>query len=88
MLEGFEWDRRKNYTPFGSPKMILELSLAILEAQPVPAGTNKAFDFTMNTPGGEATPSGERGPEGRRSRLCRGVTARILLLGWSASGGR
>lgn len=31
----------------------------ILEAQPVPAGTNKAFDFTMNAPGGEATPAGE-----------------------------
>lgn len=46
MLEEFEWDRRKNYAPFGSPKMILELSLAILEAQPVPAG----IDFTMNAP--------------------------------------
>ena len=55
MLEEFEWDRRKNYAPFGSPKMILELSLAILEAQPVPAG----IDFTMNAPGGEATPSGD-----------------------------
>ena len=31
----------------------------ILEAQSVPAGTNKAFDFTMNAPGGEATPSGD-----------------------------
>ena len=31
----------------------------ILEAQPVPAGTNQAFDFTMNAPGGEATPAGD-----------------------------
>ena len=31
----------------------------ILEAQSVPAGTNKAFDFTMNAPGSEATPSGD-----------------------------
>ncbi|MCH1498403.1 MAG: arrestin family protein [Akkermansiaceae bacterium] len=31
----------------------------ILEAQSVPAGTNKEFDFTMNAPGGEATPSGD-----------------------------
>jgi len=59
MLEGFEWDRRKNYAPFGSRRISMELSLAILEAQPAPAGTNKAFDFTMNAPGGEATPSGD-----------------------------
>ena len=31
----------------------------ILEAQSVPAGTNQAFDFTMNAPGGEATPAGD-----------------------------
>ena len=31
----------------------------ILEAQSVPAGTNQAFDFTMNAPGGEATAAGE-----------------------------
>lgn len=31
----------------------------ILEAQPVPAGTHQAFDFTMSAPGGSATPASE-----------------------------
>ena len=31
----------------------------ILEAQPVPAGTHQAFDFTMSAPGGSAEPVSE-----------------------------